>query len=491
MALREVFARFTTQFNGTQLQRGNAQVSGLIGNLGGAFTALRTLGVAVAGLAIVRVIRGWVEAVHEFVQSMAEAGDELDKTSRSLGINTGALQEWRHAANLSGVNATALTGAIRRLSANMGTAVITPTSAAAIEFNRLGIQLRDADGNLRDVTDVMTEMADPLRDMESNTQRVATTTALMGRSGAALNPLFVQGSEGIAAMRAELEELGGGASPEMIQASADLVDAQARLDLAILSIKTRIASQLLPTFQALVDATREISAWFARNEQALAVFKIALIAVGVVVGILAVALALVLGPVLLGLLVVMSPVILTVTALILVIQDLYVWVQGGDSVIGTFVESLLSLAGINFEGVRLAWRTFMEEIRDGYNTVAEALGLPTISGGTVRDARNLGAKEETPAERRERTAPGEPEAPTFLRQIQAFSDIEQARLNNPRRRRRGISAAVLGAGSRTPQQNITQRTEFNISGTDPQAVADNVRRIMDAQNRDAVEALGQ
>lgn len=488
MALREVFARFTSRFNGTAIQRGNAQVQGMVGSLRAASAGVLAFGGVVAALAIVAIIRTWVVAVNDFVQSMAAVGDTLDKTSRALGVNTTALQEWQHAANLSGVDASAFNGALRRLAANMGVAVITPTAAAAIEFRRMGVEIVGADGQLRDVTDVMMDMADPLRDMTSNTQRVATATALMGRSGARLNPLFLQGREGIAAMRAELEELGGGATPEMIQASADLVDAQARLDLSILSIKTRIATQLLPIFQGMVDATREVTAWFARNEKALALVKIGLIAVGVVVGLLALAFAAVLGPVLLLLLLIMSPLILAVTGLILVIEDLYVWFNGGESVIGTFVESLLSLAGVNFNAVRLAFRAFIDEVREGYNSVAEVLGLPTISGGTVvRDTRNLGAKEETtPSEAREQQEA--PEAPGFLRRLRGFTTARQAEL--------GGTSGVRGfiprsGGGRGGDRTVTQTTSFEIRGNDPQAIAESVRQIMDSQNRSAAEALGQ
>jgi len=486
VALREVFARFTTRFDGSALRQGSAQVSGLTTSLRGAASGFMALGAVVAAMAIVRVISGWVEAVRDFVNEMAGVGDELDKTSRTLGIGVGVLQEWRHAAGLSGVEAGALNSSLRRLAANMNLAAITPTSAAAIEFDRLGISLTGADGQLRDMSDVLVDMADPISQMGSSTQRVATLTALLGRQGAALGPMFEGGRAGVMAMRAELERLGGGATAEMVQASADLVDAQARLDLAFLSIKSRIATSLLPIYQGLVDALTSVTAWLARHEQAAALLKIGLIGIAVVVGIVALAIAAILGPVLLGLLVIMSPLILVIVGLILVFQDLYVWVTGGNSVIGTFVESMLALAGISLQDVRDEWRSLVDTIREAYNAVAVPLGLDPIQDSH----RGPSAKAANPSTVEPRAAGAGTAAPetTFLGRIRAHTAATLADRTGAGPALPSVTDARRAA---RPNQTIRQDTRFQITGNDPAAIGETVRRIMDSQTRDAVEALGQ
>jgi hypothetical protein len=445
------------------------------------------MGAALAGLAVVQVIRGWVSAVNDFVQSTTTLGDELDKASKSIGISTDALQSWRHAAGLSGVDAEVFTQGMLALQRAMSAGADSASGPAAQAFRTLGVSIVGADGNLRDVSDVLEDMGDGLQGVGSSAERVALLSALMSEAGARLGPLFAEGSEGVARMRAELEELGGGASPEMIQASADLADALARLDLALLSIRSRIATQILPVYEFFAEALQDATAWLARNEQALAAFKIGLIVVAAAVGVIAAAILIILGPALLGLLAAMAPVVLAITALILVIEDLYIWMTGGESVIGTFVEALLSLAGINFQGVRVAWRTFMEEVREGYNSVAGALGLPTIAGPTVRDLSRTGPKVESPAETQARQEA--PEAPGgFLRGLQEFTARTQARtgLQDARRLVRDRDRR-----SATSTRSVTQNTSFQITGADPEAIADSVRRVLDSTNRDAVEALGQ
>lgn len=491
MALREVFARFTTRFDGTALQRGNAAVQGVTSSLNGALSKLGGLGSAFAALAIVSIVRSWISALGEFVSSMAAIGDELDKTSRALGIDTGALQAWRHAAGLSGVEASAFTGSLRRLGANMGAAAITPTSAAAIEFRRLGVELRDSDGQLRDMTDVMLDMADPIAAMGSSTQRVATLTALMGRQGAALGPMFEGGRAGVEAMRAELERLGGGASQEMIQASADWVDANARLDLSLLSIKSRLATGFLPVLEGVTNAITSVTSWFARNRAAAIALELGALTLAGVLTLLAVVVLIVLSPVLILIGTILGVVALAVLAVILVVEDLYQWFTGGESVIGSFIETLLGLAGISLAGIRQQVSDLFDTLRNGYNSIAEAVGLPTIAApGAAPDTSNAGPKREGESES-SLAARAAVDGPTSgQRFLQGLRNSAAPFRNDPDARRAALARNPSGAG-RT-NQTVTQRTEIQINGaTDPAAFEATVRRVMDQSNRAAVEALGQ
>jgi len=487
MALREVFAQFTTRFNGTALQRGAQQVGGLTSRIGGAMGAARALGAAFHGLAIVQIIQGWISAAASFVSEIITVGDELDKTSRALGIGTTALQEWQHAAGLSGIGASEFTGSLRRLGANMNTAVITPTSAAAIEFRRLGVQLRGPDGQLRDMSDVMMDMADPISQMGSNSQRVATLTALLGRQGARLGPMFEQGRAGVEAMRAELEELGGGASPEMIQQSADLTDAYARLDLATLSIKSRLATILIPVVEAAVDAFTDLTAWLARHEEVILVVEVALWSLLVAFGALVAFIVIASIPIWGITLVIMGLVALAFMAVVVVVQDMIVWFQGGTSVIGTFVDALLALAGLSMAGLRDQIAGLFEELRTGYNSLAETLGLPTISAGgdssgpvTTTDAKDGGDGSATSASG---SASGSRE--TFGQGV-----LARLRRVGGEGTSRGAFAA-LTEDRRPTNQTVTQTTAINITGANPQDIAESVRRVMDGSNREAIEALGQ
>jgi len=485
-ALREVFARFSTQFDGAALARGDRQVQGLTNRFGGILSGVRAFGAAVAGLAIVQTIRGWIGAVQDFASEMAALGDELDKTSKVIGISSGDIQSWRHAANLSGVGAEQFTQALIRLQSNMRTSMITPTSNAALAFDRLGVSLTDSNGELRDVSDVLMDMADPLQQLTSDSERVALMTALAGRSGARMGPLFAQGRAGVEEMRNELERLGGGATPEMIQAAADWTDANARLDLSILSIKSRLAVALLPVMESGIQAVTSLTSWLARNEEVVTLLKVAFIALAGVVTVLTINLALITLPIWLTLTVILAVVVVALGAVILIVQDLIVWFEGGNSVIGTFIESMLALAGISLEDVRQEWRELQDTITRAYNAVAGAIGLPTIDGegDTPPPASSLAKAEGVNDDPRGGRGASGYEGTPLLARLRSVLD-EGRPSSSPRDTVRGRTERELRA------QNVSQAFTFNVTGENPVAIAREVERRMDRANRDAAEALGQ
>ncbi len=482
MALREIFARFSTRFDGSALRRGNSQVAGLTGRLGGALGSLRTLGRAFAALEIVRIVAGWIGAVRGFISSITEAGDELDKTSRVIGISSGELQEWRHAAKLSGVEASSFSQGLIRIQNNMRQSLITPTSSAALAFRRLGVDLRDADGNMRNVSDVLTDMADPLQGLASDSERVAILTALAGRSGARMGPLFEQGREGIEAMRGELEALGGGASQDMIQAAADLTDAQARLDLATLSLKSRIATALLPIIESSVESLTQMVSWVSQNEEAGRLFEATLYTLAAAIIYVAVVALIGTFPLWLAAIVIFGLIVVVIGAIILVVEDLITWFRGGESVIGSFIDAMLALAGISMADVRAEINSVFDALRDGYNAVADVVGLPTISGSSSGSGSAAAGGTATPGEDVDE---GPTSGQRFLQQLRVAG--AEARLPG------AVNSIVAPApAGTTGRPNVTQRNEVTINGaTDTEAVRSVVADVLDRGNRDAVEALGQ
>lgn len=242
-ALREVFARFTTRFDDRPLRQGAAATAALTSRmtkLAGVFGGMFAIG-----------------AVRGSIRDFAAMGDELGKTSKVVGISTAALQAWRHASNLSGVGAEAFNSGLIRLQRNMLEAT-RGSKAAQESFQRLGVQVTDSSGQLRPVEAVLMDMADPLANMASESEKVATLATLMGRSGARMGPLFAQGAAGVREMMGELSELGGGLSQEAIKASEDYNDSLARLDLAFLSLKSRIGASVLPALQRLAEGFTKI-----------------------------------------------------------------------------------------------------------------------------------------------------------------------------------------------------------------------------------------
>jgi hypothetical protein len=380
VALRELFARFGVQFDTGALNKGNSAVSNMTGNL-------RNLGAALAGIAVVGGIRSLVEDVRQM-------GDELDKTSIQLGISTRELQEWRFAAGLAGVDGAAFAQSLALLQRNASEAA-EGTGEQADAFRKLGINVRDADGNLKEGSALLEETGLAIGALENPTERVALSLELMGRSGRRLLPLFTDGAEGLAAARAELAELGGGLSQDAIDQTVMLTDEQLRFETAVTSLKGRLALALLPTLNRVTQFFTRLSAGFADLTEGTHFAEIAMSALG--------AAALILAVKMLAGFAIPIAIFLTLAFIIgfviIVVDDLITLFEGGRSVIGEFLDAMFGVGTAEqlVRDLTEAWEGLLLAIQD----VKFALGFAD------EPAAPLGGRATTdPAEiaRRQRRA---------------------------------------------------------------------------------------
>lgn len=196
-----------------------------------------------------------------FVENIRGMGDELDKTSIQIGLTTAQLQELRHAANLAGVDGAAFSNSLGRLQKNAYEAA-SGNKTLKEDFDKLGVSLTDAQGNLKSADLLLEEMADGLNNLDNESEKVALSLNLMGRTGRRLLPLFATGAKGLKAAREETKKLGVGISQDVINKSVALTDNQARAELAILSLKNVLANELIPIFNEFALATIEVAVAF-------------------------------------------------------------------------------------------------------------------------------------------------------------------------------------------------------------------------------------
>lgn len=498
-ALREVFARFTTSFDDREVTRGDSSVSGLT-------ERLRGLGTVIAGSALVLGVRS-------FANSMASIGDELDKTSRNIGISTSDMQGWRFATGIAGMESSAFSTSLVRLQRQMLEATRNGSGPAAQAFQRLGVDVRDGNGQLREAGDVLQDMANPMNALGSDAERVALSVQLMGRSGAQMGTLFQEGSEGIAALRAEVEELGGGMSQEAIQAAADYTDASTRLDVAILGIKSRLSVQLLPALQRGIEVMTRVSVAVQRLVDRGRLLEVVFVAIGIA--------AMIAGRnAMIAWISTLAP-ILAVAAVaagaILVFEDLVIAIEGGDSVIGRLAESVRELAAehVGTGGamgiIVTAWEWLNGAINstlDAIMAVGRALGMdiPELPDRVDinRDARSeeerliaqafMARNDDALGQVIGAVTPDDFERRVALNRSREFLEERRASGGSISQEDiRQISGGNLqfsqGALDRVNQvNNVVVNAETNA---DPAQIAQEVERVMDRQNREAVEALGQ
>ena len=124
----------------------------------------------------------------------ASYGDELDKTSTRLGVNTDFLQDATYWASQNGIESATLERATGRLNQRIGEAA-DGTGKYADAFSDLGVSIHDSGGDLRDTEDVMRDTIDALVAIEDPAERSAAAADVFGtRVARDLMPALEDGS---------------------------------------------------------------------------------------------------------------------------------------------------------------------------------------------------------------------------------------------------------------------------------------------------------
>lgn len=136
----------------------------------------------------------------------AEFIDLQAKTADRLGITTQALGGLQHAANLYGATNEELTKSLQRMQQGLGQVAQTGTGEAKYALDGLGLSIKDLQGLAPE--EQFKVIADKLKDVEDQSQKVYIAQSLMGKSGVKMINVMDAGADGINAMMQEAEDLG-------------------------------------------------------------------------------------------------------------------------------------------------------------------------------------------------------------------------------------------------------------------------------------------
>jgi predicted nucleic acid-binding Zn-ribbon protein len=190
------------------------------------------------------------------VLKTAAAADELVELSDKTGISTTRLQELAYIGEQTGTSVDTVTGSLAKLVRSMD-AASKAGSPAAKAFKELGVNVRDANGNLRDNQDVFNDVLDALGKIENPTERDALAMEIFGKSAQELNPLIKLGAAGMAEMADEAHRMGGIMSEEAVQAAAALNDKLAGLKAGLGGIGARLAGAFIPLITKVADKFKD------------------------------------------------------------------------------------------------------------------------------------------------------------------------------------------------------------------------------------------
>ncbi len=185
-------------------------------------------------------------------KSVANTGEEFSKMAAQTGVGVEALQELTFAADQAGVAQSDLASVLTDLS-NRSFSVIEGNQQQALAFRRLGVQVANSAGDLRDADEVLLDLADSFARLPDGAEKTVLATQALGGAGAKLIPFLNKGSAGIKEMRLEAQRLGIVLGKDTVDASVKFNQSLKKALGALTGIKNTVGAELLPVIQELLD----------------------------------------------------------------------------------------------------------------------------------------------------------------------------------------------------------------------------------------------
>lgn len=433
--------------------------------------------IAVAGLAAITAaaiaVGHAVRAAVEWVGELVEEGHELANLARRLNVSTTELQRWRFIAEETGLENTALTSSFGALARNVEAAA-HGGGPAARDFRRLGVALRDSNGELRDQGDLFRDTVVALAGVDDRTRRAAIAQRIFSEGGTQLLALIDEGPEAIDRLSSRFDELGGGLSEDVVAGAEEAHDAIAEFDVILTSLRSRIAQYVLPVVNRFLAWANDFAASTGEvvgRSSTLWIAWRALEPVAAILlrtfGLLAVAIWMAIRP---------------AAQAFLVFEDLVTAFRGGRSEIGELVEEFLRAHGValTFGGAvdeaGLAFLRFEVRAASALQTVAAlASAIPGFGAAFAPLSAMFGdvatrAGEELAGE--ERIATAAEAGRLFSRKVAGDPTIAER--------------ARESAASTT---TITNAPTYVITSTDPEGVRREIEAHERRRLREAADAL--
>ncbi len=220
-----------------------SQLGGTLGAIGGVAAG------AAAGLAVIEA--GAVGlAIHT-----AEAQAKLGELSASTGVSTEALAALGLAAKEHGVDIELLAKSLEIFNTNIIKANQTTAGTPSV-FQRLGVSVKDAQGQIKDTTTLFLESAEKVSNLPEGPEEGYFARALFGKGGASLIPVLNENKAKIQEIVELAKNIGLG-DPQTIAASQQFSTTVTEIGAEFEGIALRLTKDLLPTLQFIATRIAE------------------------------------------------------------------------------------------------------------------------------------------------------------------------------------------------------------------------------------------
>ncbi|WP_301232107.1 hypothetical protein [Turicimonas muris] len=204
-------------------------------------------------------------SLSQMMSKFLSVGDSIDKASMRLGVPVEKLQNLRYAAQMSGGSVEVMDKSLAKFNENIAKAASGNNKDLADLMKKLGISLKDANGNLRNAADILPEFAEGIKRHKDAGLRARMAIAAFGEEGQRLIPMLEGGAEGLAGMEKRAKELGIAMSATDVKAAADLGDRFSELGMVFDSFGNTLSAKIAPILSPIIN---DLTEFIAQNKEA-------------------------------------------------------------------------------------------------------------------------------------------------------------------------------------------------------------------------------
>jgi len=236
------------------------------GKLGQSFTNM----LATAGGAMIAIFS--VGAMTSGIAGAIDYADALNDLSNGLGIATEDLDSWGKAVKMSGGTAEEFQGTLSTMSADFAMIATKGTSRMLPFWKELGINVKDSTGKMREVLDVLPELADKMAGL-SKQESIGMGRKLGLDQGTIM--LLQQGRREVEEQIKQQKEMGV-VTAEQAKQAGEFNDALDQLSMNFRGMFISVGSSLIPAFRWVVDTLTTVVAFFKKHSDFMTGLFIAL-----------------------------------------------------------------------------------------------------------------------------------------------------------------------------------------------------------------------
>lgn len=206
----------------------------------------------------------------KLIADVNQANDKLNFLSKNLGMNATEVKKWQNMAEMAGGTADGMTASLSNLSKSLWDLVTIGDASVLPYFNALNVGVVDSTGNIRNLDDILLDVADSLSRMSR--PQAYNIAKNMGFDEGTINTLL-QGRDAMERQLAAQKDIVI-SSKEELEISRKLNEQNALVSQQWEGLKTLIANYLIPYF---LKFSERLTAWLdylnRNRDGAILIFK--------------------------------------------------------------------------------------------------------------------------------------------------------------------------------------------------------------------------